>query len=417
MSDKKKLLILGGKPIGSTEIVKTARAMGFYTIVTDYLPAEESAAKLIADEAWDISTAEIDELAKMVEKHNVQGVFTGVNEFNIRQMMRLCEKTGLPCYCSLDQWNELENKENFKNLCKKFGLPTTKQYDSERVEATGDTSDIEFPVITKPVDGSGSRGFSICSNADELKDAIVKAKSFSECGKVLIEKYMDYKNSVIINYTIVNGKVFFSGISDKYSAKITDDGGPIMSFQYYQSEYEKLYLNTLNEKAEKMIESLGFEAGVVWIEAFNNKGEFTFNELGLRFGGSLTYLPVKHFYGFSQLDVLLEYAMTGQNSQFKPTRENSDSVYCIFPVHVKPGKITKISGLDKLRARKELIQFVPVHYLNDEIKLWSSAQQVFAYIHFVCDNRDEAKRFAEWVLRTLEIVDEKGNQMLFNLYI
>mgnify|MGYP000776944956 CR=1 FL=1 len=46
----KKLLILGGKPIGSTEIVQAARKKGVYTVVADYLPETESPAKTIADE-------------------------------------------------------------------------------------------------------------------------------------------------------------------------------------------------------------------------------------------------------------------------------------------------------------------------------------------------------------------------------
>ena len=43
----KKLLILGGKPIGSTEIVNYAKKRNIYTIVADYLPDEESPAKFL----------------------------------------------------------------------------------------------------------------------------------------------------------------------------------------------------------------------------------------------------------------------------------------------------------------------------------------------------------------------------------
>ena len=56
----KKLLILGGKPIGSIELVTRAKELGLYVIVTDYLPVERSPAKAFGDEVWDISTAEVD---------------------------------------------------------------------------------------------------------------------------------------------------------------------------------------------------------------------------------------------------------------------------------------------------------------------------------------------------------------------
>ena len=45
----KKLLILAGAGVHS-KVVRAAKEMGIYTIVTDYL--EDSPAKQIADEAW-----------------------------------------------------------------------------------------------------------------------------------------------------------------------------------------------------------------------------------------------------------------------------------------------------------------------------------------------------------------------------
>ena len=60
----KKLLVLGGKPIGSIELVTRAKELGLYVIVTDYLPASQSPAKQISDESWNISTADINTLAE-----------------------------------------------------------------------------------------------------------------------------------------------------------------------------------------------------------------------------------------------------------------------------------------------------------------------------------------------------------------
>ena len=55
--ENKKILVLGANP-ETANIVKVAQSLGVYTIVTDYLPAEKSPAKQIADEILDISTAD-----------------------------------------------------------------------------------------------------------------------------------------------------------------------------------------------------------------------------------------------------------------------------------------------------------------------------------------------------------------------
>ena len=214
----KKLLVLGGKPIGSCEIVNYAKEQGVYTIVADYLSMAQSPAKQIADEAWDISTADVDKLTELVAKNNIDGVYAGVHEFNIKKMIEICEKTHRPCFCTLNQWEKFNNKRNFKELCKKYGLPVTKEYSDK------DETSIEYPVVIKPVDGSGSMGFSLCHNRDEFQKAYNKAIKFSRGGGVLIEKYMKYENSVIVNYTVINGQVYYCGMSDKLSKKVFEHG-------------------------------------------------------------------------------------------------------------------------------------------------------------------------------------------------
>ena len=120
----KRLLILGGKPIGSCEIVQRAREMGIYTIVTDYLPKEQSAAKQLADESWEISTADVELLAQKIKDEQIDGVYTGVHEFNITRMIEICEKLDLPCFCTMEQWERLVNKCRFKELCRSYQLPS-----------------------------------------------------------------------------------------------------------------------------------------------------------------------------------------------------------------------------------------------------------------------------------------------------
>ena len=62
----KRLLILGGSRI-SCEIVKRAQEMGIYVMVTDWYPIEKSPAKQIADEAFLVSTADVDAVVQLIK--------------------------------------------------------------------------------------------------------------------------------------------------------------------------------------------------------------------------------------------------------------------------------------------------------------------------------------------------------------
>ena len=58
----KKLLILAGADV-HVKVVQAAKELGVYTIVTDYLSREDSPAKQIAEEYWDLSITDVDEIA------------------------------------------------------------------------------------------------------------------------------------------------------------------------------------------------------------------------------------------------------------------------------------------------------------------------------------------------------------------
>ena len=67
----KKLLILAGAGVHS-KVVRAAKEMGIYTIVTDYLV--DSPAKLIADESWMYSITDVDEIVERCKQNHVDGV-------------------------------------------------------------------------------------------------------------------------------------------------------------------------------------------------------------------------------------------------------------------------------------------------------------------------------------------------------
>jgi len=404
-----KILILGGKPIGSCEITMAAKKRGLYTIVADYLPTEQSPAKQIAHESWDISTADVEELRKKCIEENVKAVITGVHEFNIERKIELCEKLGFPQYCTEKQWFLCENKAEFKKMCSEYKIPVAKTYQKDDL--------INYPVVVKPIDGSGSRGFSVCHNEEELDAGIEEAMEFSASKQYLIEEYIQ-SEACIIHYTAVNGEIVFSGMSDKHS-QMLEGGSSVMALQMFPSKDIKRYLDDVNEKAVAMFKALGVTDGPIWIEAFNdvNNKRFIFNEMGYRFGGSMTNYPVEHFYGINQIDLMLDNAL-GQKSvdlnveNFVP----ETSQYCILPIHVKAGKIEEISGFEESKKIKGVEQFVFVHHSGDEIKNWGTAQQVFCYLHIAFDTVEELAETIKMVKSKISVKDVQNNEMLFYMF-
>lgn len=398
----KKLLFIGGKPIGSSEMVEAANSMGIHTIVTDYLSEEHSVAKKIASEQWDISAADVDVIAKKAKENEIDGIIAGVHEFCIRKGLEVAEKAGIDYYCSLEQWDNCSNKKNFKKYCTEYGIPVAKTYKSD--------DDIDYPVIVKPADSDGSRGFSICNNDAELKQGITHALEFSN--DYLIEEYLKC-DACIIHYTAINGEIIFSGISDKYSRRLPG-GSMVMALQLFPSKDYARYLETINEKAIKMFKGLGITNGPIWIEAFNDGSRFVFNEMALRFGGSMTNYPVEYYTGIDQMRLMIN-ASLDIKAEYCINDIDYEKKYAIIPIHVKSGEIADISGIDELQSYDWVNAFVPVHHKGDIIQSWGTAQQVFCYLHITFSDRNELKRHIQDVKNTLHVTDRAGNEKLFYL--
>ena len=339
---QKRILILGASCFFKDAYI-FAKNNGIYTVAVDLRDGKSAICKKIADVSYQISTKDIDALLEIAKKERINGIYAGASETNMPTAIEIANRLGISFYCNKEQWSIGTNKRKFKEMCIKHEIPVTVFYDVNDKILKEESRKIKYPVVTKPVDSNGSTGISICKNEDEFIYGYNKAKENSKLGDVLTEVYMPY-DSVIIHYTMIHGKAYFCGVSDKKSKKIKKDGAPVMALQFFPSDNERLYLEMLDKKVRTMFEQEGFNEGPIWIEAFFDGNQFVFNEMGYRYGGSMTYHPVKYLTGIDQIAITMGQS-DGEISYHKP---EYNGIYCIAPIHIKPGKIYKIIGLDKV---------------------------------------------------------------------
>ena len=111
----KKILILAGA-YQHCKLVKAARELGLFTIVTDNIP--NSPAKLIADQALDIDVFDVEGIVEFCRREKVDAVLSTHLEASQRTYQKVCETLNLPCYCNEMQSQIMTDKEKFKKLRK-----------------------------------------------------------------------------------------------------------------------------------------------------------------------------------------------------------------------------------------------------------------------------------------------------------
>lgn len=358
----KRLLILGGMRF-SCEIVNKAREMGIHTIVADYNRVEDSPGKQIADEAVDLSVIDVGAVVSYVKENAIDGVIVGFNDMLLPYYADICHKCGLPCYGTKEQFETLIAKDKYKALCRQFGVPTIQEYDVN-------DENIEFPVLVKPVDNSGSRGITICHNRLEMEHAVSIGKHASKTGKVLIERYMDGRE-VTVFWTFQEGNYYLSALGNRHvKHNQGDDVIPLPVGYTFPSVFLPKYRAEVEENCKAMFRHLGLKDGMMFMQCKVEDDTCYVYDLGFRLTGSLEYKILERVCGYNPLEMMIRFALTGSMGEESiagmaiPEFETpAFNVSCLCA----PGTIKEITGIEEVKKMPEVKSVVVAHAPGETI--------------------------------------------------
>lgn len=405
----KKLLILGATP-GEMSLVKRAQKFGCYVIVTDnhkdYLL---SPSKYIADEAWDISWSDIDALEEKCIEKKVDGVTAGYSEFRIENAIKLCGRLHLPCYCNMRQLEITRDKVKFKNVCRECGVPVVKEYSSiDEVD--------NYPVIVKPVDRAGSIGISIAKNRYELEKAYWYAMKLSVTKEVIIEEYIYKAVKFDAYYEIINGNIRLISSDDVINAKENGFDKVVQSGWILPSIHHKAFIVKVDSNMRRMIEYMGIHDGYIFFSGFADKNsDFVFFECGFRLCGGHLYNYFPRIGHCNNLDIFILHALTGSTEQILIPNYCEDNLKNVtINLYVKSGKIAQIKGLDKISQMQDCALAIQQAYIGQECEEDKAILSKVAMVYFCSVSEDELIEDVRKLYEQFEVLDEEGNDLLYN---
>lgn len=415
----KKLLILGSN-VGATDIVKYARENGAYTIVADYYPAERSAAKRIADESILISTGDVDALEQLVRDRHIDGVLAGISEFNLLNAMKISNRVGLPFYFTKNQWDAVEQKGIFRTLCEKHAVPCPKTYFTGREISDEVWTNVDYPVMIKPVDASSSKGVFRCNTEEELRCCYEKAIAESESKNVIIEQCV-VGDEFTAHYTIANGRVTLSSVDNRYPVAVHDDDPTTIPVaRVYPCLYLDEYLKQVNPQMLELCRDLGLKNGILFIQGLYDDKTNTFNvfEAGLRSAGEAPYRFLKHLNGINMMHVLVDHALNVP-SDFESEKEDptmKGKCCGIISFVTKGGIVGSIEGLEEAVNVTSSVQEYELRYpVGTETPNGRTLRQLMVRFVMICDSREQMIRDIEYLNTHITILNDKGENMVIKM--
>lgn len=282
---RRSLLLLGGSA-QQVVAIDRARELGYRTVLCDYLP--DNPGQYHADSFHLVSTTDREAVLEVARKERVDGVVAYSSDPAAPTAAYVADGLGLPGV-PLAVAEAFCDKHLFRAYLadRGFNVPESEAIALRESGAT-DLSGLEYPLIVKPTDSSGSKGVTVVRGPEGLRDALDEASRFSRNGIAIAEEFVvrDHPHVIEAEVFVVNGEIASWGLMNS----IRDAGSnPLLPAGYtlpvdLPAEREAL----VRSEVSRLVRSTGVRSGAFNIEmVIDAKDRLFFLDAGPRNGGNM----------------------------------------------------------------------------------------------------------------------------------
>ena len=407
----KKILILAGADV-HIKVVKAAKELGVYTIVTDYLAPLESPAKLEADEYWMLDIMDVDAIVDRCRKTKIDGVLSFCIDPAQIPYQKICSELGVPCYGTSYQFDILTDKRKFKDYCLCHGVGVVPEYSEDDIKK----DNVHYPVLVKPRISRGSRGQTVCYSSENIDSALELAQSESSDGKVLIERYMHGAQDMSFAYIVINGEPYLLKCGDRILGHIEDGLDRQQIATILPSSHVEQYVNKVEPNVKEMIRSLGINFGAVFLQGFWEDGKIFMYDPGMRFPGGDYDIVMCNCTGFDNMKSFVRFALTGDvNSCYGDPHDIyklNGKTCMIISVACRPGLIAHFNGMEEIAAHPWVFSSSKRYKVGDIVPSSGDIKQRVAEFVAELPSKNHIAEFVSFIYAHLEILDAEKNDMI-----
>lgn len=335
----KTILLLGGSA-QQVIAIKKSKELGFRTILCDYLI--DNPGKEIADTFYLVSTTDREGVLEVAQKERVDGILAYASDPAAPIAAYVAEKLRLPTnpYRSVEI---LCNKDKFRDFLKKnnFYTPNAKSYiDIENAKNDIGNHILNFPLIVKPVDSSGSKGVSRIDTVDNVSRKLSNAMSFSHSKRIIVEEFVEKSGYQIAGdgFSLDGQLVFRYFANDHFNPKCKNPFVPISaSFPYNMPEVVQ---DKVHAEIQRLILLLEMKTCLYNFDIRIDKDHNIYlMEIAPRSGGNYIPQVIKYATGVDLVEISI-LAAIGEHIE-KPDKVAGKGFWAYYAVHSLKNGILK----------------------------------------------------------------------------
>lgn len=317
----KKILLLGGSA-QQIIAIKTAKRLGYYTVLCDYL--SDNPGQYVADKYYNVSTTDIEAVYKVAKEEAVDGILAYASDPAALPAAIVAERLGLPTNPA-KAVAVLGVKHNFRKFLSEHDFACPKNFTfkagTEKKDIEKKIDELTFPIVVKPTDSSGSKGVTVLKSLEGLEKAIQWAESYSRNKILIVEEFIESSFPAVIGGDIFvwDGRIVLYG--EMSCLRGSEHDGLIPVGEKSPAGLDDKQTANVHKELQRMITMLGIKFGELNIEILLDKNNNVhFLELGPRAGGNMIPIELSDIFGVDLVEANVLAAM-GENPYLKPERK------------------------------------------------------------------------------------------------
>lgn len=399
----KRLAVFGANTVVD-EVTAYARKHGIVLVSVGNVP--EAPMHQASDEQYYMDCTDEAAMLRFFKEKHIDALLSCSGEMVIRKTVGFIGKTGFHYHVTPEQWDVLMNKQHFKEVCPRYGMPAIPAFRSE-------DKDIPFPVIVKPVDNGGSFGITVCHSQTEMEEAIAKAIQNSTVGEYLCEKFMEgpyfqfdiWRQNGQSYFPYTKGRVFYPAIGQS----------PRQPFLDLYPSPEADIISTLYQPMSRLFDDLGVSNGSCMFQGIISDGVPYIMDNAYRLSGGMDFRVVNQDKGIDLVACYMQHALTGKfGEDFSSLAKPLQGCYATICIGLKNGRIHTIRGIDEVKQLPYVYSLFQYYYEGDTMLYSGIFLQTLCRIFVRANSQQELHQHINTILSILEVEDDNGRSLLID---
>lgn len=381
-----------GAGIYQVPLIKRAKEMGIHTIAVS-IPGNYPGFA-VADEICHINTVDYESVLEVAREKQIDGIVTAGTDVAVITIGKVCDEMGLTGL-SFEAARIASDKMLMKECYEANGVRTARfrkvYFEDDLAEAI---KDLNYPLIFKAVDSSGSRGITRVNKEEDIPAAVETVKAVTRKKYYIVEEFIigeEFGAQAFVyggklQFVLPHGDYVFMG----------DTGVPVGHFAPYELSEE--VLKDVYEQTEKAIKAMKLDNCAINADFIMKDNKTYVLEIGGRSGATCLAELVSIYYGYDYYEKIIQAAL-GEAPEFPQEKAVPNASKLLMSD--RDGVIRSIA--DHNPENENIYEVMFDYRVGEAVKKFKVGPHRIGHVVTKGETLEEATKTLEKALKNIEI--------------